>query len=84
LQNLGHGAHAHAMRLIKFKWSAEDDGRRALGSTPFSTFFTTTLSGVRTPTSFQLSLRLIDGSDPKYRSTSGLMVARSKLPTKQK
>src|SRR4029450_13443228 len=39
LPHLGHRAHAHAMRLIKFKWAAKDDGRRTLGLNAFFNFF---------------------------------------------
>ena len=53
-----------------------------LGSMPFSTVFWTIVVGVCTPTSFQLSRRWVAGSAPRYRSTSGCIVGRSKLPMK--
>ena len=54
------------------------------GSTPFLTTFSTTPVGGRIPTSFHVSFRRSDGSEPRYRSTRGFIVARSKVPTKTK
>ena len=34
------------------------------------------------PSFFQVSCRLSDGSEARYRSTSGLIAAMSKLPAK--
>ena len=52
------------------------------GSMPLRTTFSTTPRGGVMPSFFQVSCRLSDGRDARYRSTSGLIAAMSKLPAK--